>query len=50
VADHTKLSRTAPARIASLAEVDMLITDRPLPAPLAAACADWGTRVCVATD
>lgn len=47
VADHSKLTRTAPARIASLAEVDTLFTDRPLPDALAAACADWGTRVCV---
>lgn len=47
VADAAKLSRAAPARIASLAEVDTLFTDSPLPAPLAAACADWGTRVVV---
>jgi DeoR family glycerol-3-phosphate regulon repressor len=47
VADHSKLSRTAPARIASLSEVDSLFTDRPLPDGLAALCADWGTRVCV---
>lgn len=47
VADHSKLTRTAPARIASLAEVDTLFTDRPLPDALAAACDDWGTRVCV---
>ena len=47
VADHSKLARTAPARIASLAEVDTLFTDRPLPEGLARACADWGTRVCV---
>lgn len=47
VADHTKLARTAPARIAALAEVDTLFTDRPLPDALAARCADWGTRICV---
>lgn len=48
VADQSKLARTAPARIASLAEVDTLFTDSPLPAPLAALCADWGTRVMLA--
>jgi len=48
VADHSKLARTAPARIASLAEVDTLFTDCPLPPPLAARCADWGTRVMLA--
>lgn len=47
VADHTKLARQAPVRIASLAEVDTLFTDAPLPPALAGACADWGTRVCV---
>lgn len=47
VADHSKLARTAPARIASLSEVDTLFTDKPLPESLRAACAEWGTRVCV---
>lgn len=45
VADHSKLSRSAPARIASLAEIDTLFTDRPLPAALATSCADWNTQV-----
>ena len=48
VADHSKFSRTAPARIASIAQVDQFITDRPLPADLAQRCADWGTKVIVA--
>lgn len=48
VADASKLARTAPARIASLAEVDTLFTDQSLPEALARACADWGTRVVVA--
>ncbi|WP_022706209.1 MULTISPECIES: DeoR/GlpR family DNA-binding transcription regulator [Paracoccus] len=48
VADHSKLSRSAPARIASLSELDRFFTDRPLPRPLAQACADWGTEVTVA--
>ncbi len=49
VADHSKLSRSAPARIASLAEVGRFYTDRPLPEDLAAKCRDWGTEVILAT-
>lgn len=45
VADHTKFQRSAPARIASLSEVDAFVTDKPLPAPLARACEGWGTRI-----
>ena len=48
VADHTKFSRSAPARIASLAEVDTFFTDGPLPAGLEAACAEWGTEISIA--
>jgi len=48
VADQSKLARSAPARIASLAEVDTLFTDAPLPAPLAERCSEWGTKVVVA--
>lgn len=48
VADHLKLARSAPARIASLSQVDRLFTDAPLPAPLAARLANWGTRVEIA--
>ena len=48
VADHSKLSRTAPARIASLSEIDAFVTDHPLPPPLAAKCRDWGTEVVTA--
>lgn len=47
VADHTKFSRTAPARIASLADVDAFFTDRPLPPGLDTACRGWGTQVVV---
>ena len=49
VADHTKFSRSAPARIASLADVDTFFTDRALPGPLGAECAAWGTEVAIAT-
>lgn len=48
VADHSKLSRSAPARIASLSQLDAIFIDRPLPADLARACADWQTRVVTA--
>lgn len=45
VCDHSKLDRSAPARLASLAEVTTLFTDRPLPDDLASRCAEWGTGV-----
>ena len=48
VADHSKFQRTAPGRIASLAEIDAFFTDRPIAETLSARCADWGTRVVVA--
>ena len=48
VADNSKLSRTAPARVASLRALDTLFTDRVLPKALTSACADWGTAVIVA--
>lgn len=48
VCDQSKLNRSAPARIASLSELDAVITDAPLPESLAAACDGWATRVVVA--
>ena len=45
VADGTKLGRKAPVRIASLAQVDLWVTDRQPPAALLALCDGWGTRV-----
>ncbi len=48
VCDHSKLDRSAPARLASLAEVTVLFTDRPLPADLERKCLEWGTEVVVA--
>lgn len=50
VADHTKFARSAPARIASLADIDVFFTDQPLPNDLAGACAGWGTRVVCASQ
>ncbi|MGX9856603.1 DeoR/GlpR family DNA-binding transcription regulator [Limimaricola variabilis] len=48
VADRSKFSRSAPARIASLREIDVFYTDAPLPEPLARRCVEWNTRVVVA--
>ena len=47
VADQSKFRRTAPARIAALAEIDALYTDHPLPHDLARRCRDWGVRIVV---
>ncbi|MDP3261919.1 MAG: DeoR/GlpR family DNA-binding transcription regulator [Tabrizicola sp.] len=48
VCDHSKLDRSAPARLASLSEITMMFTDLPLPADLARKCEGWGTEVSVA--
>ena len=45
VADHSKFLRSAPARIVSLAQIDMLFTDQPLSKGLAEKCAEWKTEV-----
>lgn len=45
VVDHSKLGRTAPARITSLEEIDTVFIDRPLPPDLATRCAEWDTRI-----
>ncbi len=50
VADHSKFTRSAPARIGSLAEIDTFFTDRPLAADLAQSCRDWNTDVVVSAD
>lgn len=47
VADHSKLKRTAPARIASLAEINMFVTDAPLPPGLQKLCQQANTAVIV---
>lgn len=49
VCDSSKLARSAPARLASLSEIDMLFTDAALPADLARKCSDWGTGVHIST-
>jgi DeoR family glycerol-3-phosphate regulon repressor len=48
VCDASKLDRSAPARLASLAEIDTLFTDLPLPPDLARRCSEWTTSVVVA--
>lgn len=48
VADSSKFRRTAPGRIASLAEIDSFYTNAPLPVFLTRRCNEWGTRVVVA--
>jgi DeoR family glycerol-3-phosphate regulon repressor len=47
VADHSKFARRAPARIASLSQIDTFFTDAPLAPALAQRCHDWGTDVIV---
>ena len=48
VADHSKFQRSAPARIASLHDIDIFFTDKPLAPELASRFVDWGNgyRVC----
>ena len=45
VTDATKLTRSAPVRLASLAELDAIFTNRPLSSDLAQKCRDWDTAV-----
>lgn len=48
VADASKFARSAPMRIASLADIDAFFTDLPPPAPVQALCAAAGVAVHVA--
>jgi DeoR family glycerol-3-phosphate regulon repressor len=45
VADHSKFQRSAPARIASLTDIDSFYTDCPLPDDLTRKLADWDTSL-----
>lgn len=45
VADASKLRRHAPVRIASLADLDALFTDSPLPKGLRRKCSEWQTKI-----
>lgn len=49
VADRSKFTRSAPARIASLSEIDGFFTDSVLPGRLASRCREWKTDVILAT-
>lgn len=49
VADHSKFQRRAPARIASLAAIDTVFTDLPLPGDLMTRCKAWDTNTVFAT-
>ena len=48
VADHAKFARSAPARIAALSDMSMVVTDASLTPDLAQACDAAGTQVIVA--
>ncbi|MEW2917070.1 DeoR/GlpR family DNA-binding transcription regulator [Ruegeria sp. ANG10] len=45
VADHSKFQRTAPARIASLSDVDVFYTNKALPNALTKKCSEWRTKL-----
>ncbi len=48
VMDHSKIGRAAPAKIASLKEIDRCFTDQGFPARLVEDCTVWGTEIVVA--
>lgn len=45
ICDGSKFAHSAPVRICGAADLDMIITDRPVPAPFAKAAAAAGTRI-----
>nr|WP_302476797.1 DeoR/GlpR family DNA-binding transcription regulator [Ruegeria atlantica] len=45
VADHSKFQRSAPARIASLSDVDVFYTDKAPPNSLTKKCSEWRTQL-----
>ncbi|MDO5758560.1 MAG: DeoR/GlpR family DNA-binding transcription regulator [Rhodobacterales bacterium] len=47
VADHSKFKRTAPARIATLGEIDLFFTDCPVDAKLQESCDVWETGIVI---
>ncbi|MGJ3265008.1 MAG: DeoR/GlpR family DNA-binding transcription regulator [Salinarimonas sp.] len=50
VADHSKFSRSAPVRIASLEDVDTFFTDAPPPDAVRKLCLEWGTSIELAVE
>ncbi len=50
ITDHSKFTRVAPARVASLGQIDVLFTDRPLERGLQRRCEDWKTEIVVGNN
>lgn len=50
LADHTKFDRSAPFLLCALEELDVLVTDKPPPRPIAATLAKVGVRIIVAEN
>ncbi|UWQ93303.1 DeoR/GlpR family DNA-binding transcription regulator [Aliisedimentitalea scapharcae] len=50
VCDGSKFSRTAAVRICAISELDMVITDRPVPSDFAEAASAAGTKILVASQ
>lgn len=48
VVDSSKLGRSAPVRLGSLSDIDVVFTDKAFPEELMRKCAEWGTEVCLA--
>ncbi len=48
VSDASKLERSAPVRLASLSEIDVVFTDTLFPEDLTRKCRDWGTEIRIA--
>lgn len=48
--DQSKLTRSAPVKVADLEEIDVLVTTGPIPDELVAACVEQGVDVVDATD
>ena len=48
LADHSKFDRTAPVRIASIGQIDTIVTDTQLSAEMIECCTASGTDICLA--
>ncbi len=48
VADRSKFARSAPVRIASLADISIFFTDAAPPEPVQVLCEGWGTQIAIA--
>ena len=47
MADHTKFGRAAMVKVASLDDIDMLVTDLPVPTAFQEVMADAGVKVLI---